>query len=370
MAARAAELGVKASARRRPLGANPAFETTPEAYARTTDIVPQSTAEEAMARVPRLGPGDSKYPNNGRMLPLMDLREGIAEQLADDIRPHLGSNTQNFYNTGPVYEGLDRVGINPEDFMRNSLAPTYAGTSPRTNTLQNLRNASMIEYLRGQGVPIDEHTYDTLGNVKGYPMMASHYALTDRLLRGANDINRNPKPTEFMGNVAGDLAGVTGDVHNIRGILYALNKKYPGAVPLDFLDPSARARYLETQQFNPASDVLDALGSATRNRAKSQVEYGPLTDINQSAAEKLGIPGAHEQALQWFQYGDKTGLGSEPKTIADLLNDRLDVTGQVLGEDPQQVLRRYANPNLEMRVPIMAKGGPVDTDRLREKYSV
>ena len=354
IAARQAELGVPKGARRQPLGVNPMFETTPEAYARTTDIVPQSSREDAIARIPFLPEGDMNYPKKGRVLPILERQHEIGAELARMTSDLVGSNVSNFYHTGPVHEGLDRIGVDPS-WIRDSFAPTYAGTSPRTETTQNLRNASMIDYLRGQGIPINEDTYASRGNISGYPMLGSHYALSDRLLRGAHDPMINPKPSEFMPGVSGDLTGVTGDTHHIRGVLKAFNNIYPGDLPVDWLVPGARAKYLDTGTFNPASDVDDSLATAARGGRKAQVEYGPMSMPTFHAADINKVPGGAQQAMQWFGFGDETGLASEPKTMTQLLNDRLDVTGQVLGISPEEVMRLYAKKGTT----LMAEGGSV-----------
>lgn len=365
METRAAEVDLPAKKRLTPTGANPAFETTPEAYARTSDIVPQSDPEVARFRIPRLPAGDTGYPNKNRIGPLTEMQEQIAQQIASDLRPEVGSNVGNFYKTGPMYEGVERLGLDPQEFMQGSFAPSYAGTSPRTNTLQNLRNASMIEYLRGKGVPINERTYEERGNIPGYPMMGSHYGLSNQLLTGTHNPMINPKPSEFMLNVAGDQTGVTADTHDISGILYAMNKAQPGSVPEGFIVPEARDKYRETGELNFKNQILNSLGSASRGGEKAQVEYGPIADVNFRAAEILGIPASEQQALQWFKYGPETGLASAPKTVVDLMNDRLDVTAQVLGISPEEVLRLY----VQKKIPLMAEGGEVDKQALFDKYA-
>jgi hypothetical protein len=365
METRAAELDVPTKKRLKPSGVNPAFETSQEAYNRTSDIVPQSDPEVARFRIPRLPAGDTSYPNKNRIGPLTDMQEQIAQQIAADLRPEVGSNVGNFYKTGPMYEGIERLGYDPEEFMRQSFAPSYAGTSPRTNTLQNLRNASMIEYLRGKDIPINERTYEERGNIAGYPMMGSHYRLSNELLTGTHNPMINPKPSEFMHNVAGDQTGVTADTHDISGILYAMNKAQPGSVPEGFIIPEAREKYRETGELNFKNQILNSLGYATRAGEKAQVEYGPIADVNFRAAEILGIPGSEQQALQWFKYGPETGLVSDPKTVVDLMNDRLDVTAQVLGISPDEVMRLY----LDKKIPLMAEGGEVEKQALFDKYA-
>jgi hypothetical protein len=77
--------------------------------------------------------------------------------------------------------------------------------------------------------------------------------------------------------------------------------------------------------------------------------------VTRLAAEKAGVAPASGHSLKWFAYGDQTGLMSAEKTITDLLNERINVTAQMLGETPEktwQMIRTGA-------IPLMAKGGAV-----------
>jgi plasmid maintenance system antidote protein VapI len=359
IAARAAQMELPKRERIKPSGQEPAIDTSREAYESTLAVVPQTDLQVARERLPRMETGaNAPYPAKDRIRPVIENREAIADTLAARIEPMLGITPRYFYHTGPMYDAARRAGLSADeasDFMRSSFAPAYAGTSPRTETEQNLRNASLLQYYRAQGRPISSEIYETEGNLKGYPMLGSHYDLTNRLLSGTADINRNPKPSEFNLNAQGDLSGVTGDTHYIRGVLSALNDIEPGGVPEEFLVPGAREAYRETGQFNPALDVDDTLRSMSRKGVKAQVEYGPMADVAFGVAERLGIRPAEAQALQWFGMGEQTGLKSAQKTISDLINERIDVTAQALGITPAEAYELY----VKGEIPLMAEGGVV-----------
>ncbi len=356
--ARAAQMEVPKNQRIKPLGVDPAIDTSKEAYKKTLKVVRQGDKKAARERLPRAAES-TKYPANDRIRPVIENREAIADALAAQIEPILDIPPRYFYHTGPMYDAARRTGATADEaerFMQQSFAPAYAGTSPRTETEQNLRNASLLQYYQAQGKPISSEIYETEGNLKGYPMLGSHYDLTNRLLSGEADINRNPKPSEFNRNAQGDLSGVTGDTHYIRGVLSTLNDIRPGELPLEFLTPKAQSKYRETGTFDPALDVDDTLRSMTRDKIKMQVEYGPMADVAFSVADRLGIAPAEAQALQWFGMGDKTGLKSAQKTISDLMNERIDVTAQVLGISPIEAYKLYVRGE----IPLMAKGGVVE----------
>ena len=97
-----------------------------------------------------------------------------------------------------------------------------------------------------------------------------------------------------------------------------------------------------------------------------QVEYGPMADVTFEAARQSGIAPGPMQSLGWFGSGAETGLASATKTIAELMNERINVTAQALGLHPQTVLRLFQ----EGKLPHMAEGGSVDAQELAEKYGV
>ena len=121
------------------------FKTTPEAYAETTQLVPQISIKD---RLP--GPlAGEKLPLKGRADPIVENTEAIAERIAQRLEPMVkqGDERLKFYHTAPVIRGLEQyAGMSiPEanTFMRG-WAGQGAATSPRTQTPPNLRNSSYL----------------------------------------------------------------------------------------------------------------------------------------------------------------------------------------------------------------------------------
>jgi hypothetical protein len=85
---------------------------------------------------------------------------------------------------------------------------------------------------------------------------------------------------------------------------------------------------LETQMVGPKG--------ATKSM---QTEYPIFADIWHGAANELGVSPAEAQSMGWFGLGSDTNLGSAPKTIADLIDERIDVTAQALGVAPKEAAR-------------------------------
>jgi hypothetical protein len=330
---------------------------TREAYERTRDIVPQVPFRELQ---PDLR-GGAKLPAGGRMGPLIEAQEDIAQELAGRLRPAVGSPDQYFYHTGPIAEAAANAGVPPDVFMKR-FSSYFAGTSPRTQTEPNLLNASMLQYRAAEGLPLDRPVLGLAGpeaaNDVGYAMITGmHPDLAARLdVDPTGQFAGNPKPSSFGLNTAGNLQGVTADTHAIRGALLAFDARYPGQIPRPwFKSDDAFGRYQEggVGSINLESDIDDSLKSAAVKGAKSQVEYGPMADIYERTSGLLDIAPAEAQALGWFGLGEDTGLRSASRSISGLMNDRINVTAQLLGLPQDVVAKLY----FQGRIPLAGAAG-------------
>jgi hypothetical protein len=358
------QVGLKPAQKMQPNGQNPVFEMTPEAYERTTDMVPQQSAGKLIPR----RTDDEAYPLDDRMRPLIENAKEISSSIAKDIRPTVGANTQYFYHTGPMYEGIERVAPGESVPFMDRFAKGFGGTSPRTQTEPNLRNASLLLYKDRNGLPFDSNLTglrpkDPKGefsaiNDGGYAMMDMHKNLTRAFLDEKGSYDSNPKPSIFRNNTMGNLSDPTIDTHNIRSVLLKLNELYPGSVPEGWFTEAGLAKYRETGKFDPwaKKDFNDSLQDATKKGVTRQVEYGPMADITRLVGRKLGVETAPAQSLMWFGYGDKTNLASSARTISQLGNDRINVTAQHLGLHPDQVLKLF----IDGKIPLMHAGGDVE----------
>ncbi len=354
--ARSEQMALKPKDRVQPSGET-IFDTTPDGYNRLE--MPQ-----AEVPVPRAPEGKS-LPKGNRAAPVVDMSQKISDTLAERMRPHLGTAAQYFYHTGPLVEKAVEMGI-PEDVARKQLkefALNYAATSPRTQTEQNLRNASLTRSKEKAGIPLDKQVGpggDGI-NEKGYPMMIGESGIHRKLvdaIRGNEgiDVNTNPKPYTFAENVAGNLDGVTVDTHAIRGALDAMNEVEPGSIPDGFILPKYREAYkADPSQLDPATWIDDTLGDQKVDGTKMQTEYAVFSDIYRLAAAKLGVSPAEAQSLGWFGSGHRTGLASEMKTVVELIDDRIDVTSQIMNVDKETVFKGF----MEGSIPLLSFGGAV-----------
>ena len=324
--------------------------------------------EQKDTPVPR-APEGKKLPLNNRGAKVIDMSDQISDVLAERARPLVGSNVQYFYHTGPLIDKAVELGIS-ENVAREQLkkfALNYAATSPRTMTEQNLRNASLVTAKQQRGVDLTE----MIGpggegvNEKGYPMMINpggiHKKLVDEAAADGLNFNTNPKPATFAENVSGNLAGVTADTHAIRAVFDVMNEIEPGSIPIEFIGgknakqtKEFREKYLtDPASLDPATMINDTLATQKIDGQDVQTEYAIFSDIYKKVAEKIGVKPAEAQSLSWFANGQKTGLASEPKTIVELIDERVDVTSQILGQPKNEIFKKF----MQGSIPLLSLGG-------------
>lgn len=316
------------------------FQTTPEAYAETENLVPQVSIKE---RLPGPLPGE-KLPLKERAAPVVENTEQIANAIAERLRPMVETNSPllSFYDTAPVMRGLQQhAGLSLDEanqFMRD-WAGQGAATSPRTQTPPNLRNSSYLQYRRASGSPLTRPVWEAEGNVPGFPMMGMHINLADLFARGAENLWTNPKPGVFRENWSGNLRDVTADTHNIRATLHVLDQLAPGSLSRSWFTNDAAYDLYREHGLGAVDvgDINDSVGDVTAKKVKRQSEYLPMAEPWYRAASNLGIAPARAQSGGWFEFGKTTGLQSPPKTIVNLLNDQIEATAKALGVPPEKV---------------------------------
>lgn len=338
-----------------PPAKEPVFTSSGDDVALTKALVPQRSIAGELPPMPK--PGD-KLPFKDRARPIVENTEAIANELVKDLS-RAPDKPVDFYATGPVLQGLmDRAGLSPAEantFMRD-WAGQGAGTSPRTQTPANLRNAAYLMYRRAQGDPLTSEAWAAEGNRPGFSMMKMHTDLANDFATGTNNLWSNPKPSTFRENWSGNLADVTVDTHNIRKLLDVADRLQPGSLPREwFNSDEAFNRYREGGGFPqggqlPVGDIRDTLGGAVvpGTGMKAQTEYPIMQAPTALAAQKLGIAPAEAHERLWFEGGERTGLRSPPMAIPDLLNSQIEATAKVLGLTPEAVLRLWAQRKIPL----------------------
>jgi hypothetical protein len=113
-----------------------------------------------------------------------------------------------------------------------------------------------------------------------------------------------------------------------------------------------------------SKELRDEAGNIVADRAV--MEYESLSRIYDNIAKKLDISPAEAQALAWFNYGQRTGLKSQPGSLVDLLNQQIDITSQVMEIRPEDVvhgLMRREIPLLTLTGGAMMNLGDEETEQ-------
>jgi hypothetical protein len=352
----------------------------PARFDRPLEAGPSTSGRELDAlRIENIAPG--------QQLPGSRARAGVATDLADNYGPVMdrivgelgpiarlmrGENVPGatpaqiasarageFYNMRPVYDALRESGVPHEEALRRirQEAQAIAGTSPRTDTEQNVLNSAFLQNRMARGLPVDAGSVQAAsGPGSGYGMIYDqHPALTRGLLEGEISLAQNPKPSIFARNISGDRSAVTADVHNVRAVNMLYNDVNPGGLPASSFESAKQyRRYREA--YTPDADgnvrgmndaelreilVARPSGQGVRGQDVS-TEYPIYNDITTRVGERLGLTPADAQALMWFHYGPRTGLASDAHTVPELLNQRISITAQGLGMSPEEVFRLYS----------------------------
>jgi len=370
--ARAAQMAIKNVSERTAYGGTKFFDDSIEAAVRDTRELMPGARNPVDIPIPR--PNRQSLSAKGgptkasvRVDWVNENAGDIASKMAEDLRPLLGTNAQYFYHLGPVKRKLLDMGYGEaevDDFL-DEFAKAYAAFSPRTPTTPNLLNAFLAMAKRRQGYDLRSVLGPGAGPgtvvEKGYPMMGIHIEGFDRVMNEGWNRMANPKPATFNENILGNHSLATVDVHATKAPLLIANDINPGSLPAEWIEPRFRDAYRENPESLTHNMLAEGMTSqALRDEAgnivadRAVMEYESLSKIYDNIAEKLNISPAEAQALAWFNYGQRTGLRSELGSLVDLLNQRIDITAQVMSETigdvvtPEDVVRGLMNREIPL----------------------
>jgi hypothetical protein len=362
--ARAGQMELKAGKR---VNANPNRERFVDSDYHTP--APGGTFEDLALKYPRNPNPNAPLPKGDRARILVDRRGDIADKLAEKIRAsgQMEKDTRYFYHSdGPLYRAAIKAGLSDEAARSwlSDFGNYFAATSPRTKVVENARNATSAMAKEAQGIGFRAPVGPGTGGLseRGYPMMTGkggiHGQLLDQVTSGRGiDLNTNTKPGNFGPNMVGNRSSVTVDTHAIRGIMQTLNEIDPGSVPVDFIIPKYRAAYAKDPSVLTPNMIMDTVGKQKIGPKgatySAQTEYPVFADIYHDVADRLGVDPAEAQSMGWFGLGNETNLGSTPHTLADVFDQRLDVTARLLGIPVKEAARLVFN----RKIPLMAGAG-------------
>lgn len=338
-----------------PEAERPIFETTPQAYRETDQIVPQRSVA---ADLPPLLPS-GEMPLGDRFGFLRDNASVVGERMAERLAPLVASDDPMlyFYGTAPVLKGLQKyAGHSPGEsvsFMRD-WAGQGAATSPQTSTPPNLRNASYLLHRWAKGEPVAHSGWTPEQNVPGYGVMGMHVGLAEKMRQGTIDAWLNPKPYTFREGWSGNTADVVADMHVNRANMIEYDNAFPGQLPRAVFASDAKyERYREVgslRAFNKLSDVFNEKSAPRKTvRGRAMLPEYPIQQLPLAhAARLLGISPGKAQSGAWFEYGSDTNLGSPPMTIPQLLNNQIEDAAKAMGVPTEKALEWWGRGKIPL----------------------
>lgn len=389
---KAEQMAIKDPSKRVQPSGEQMFDVTPQGY--RTGQPPMPAEAPPMPRLPE----GMKYNRGNRAGILAAQTKPIAKLIAERSRPFLEQHQQFFYHMGPILTKARELKIPEKEIQEwlKDFSKHYAAMSPRTKTHPNLLNASLITAKKHFGIKFDEIVGPGKGGLNeiGYPMMigkkepgvrgaGQHRGMMESIEGGGINPNLNTKPATFEQNFLGNLGGATADTHAIRGAILAMNDLKPGSVPIEYiagktgkLTAEYKAAYKADPSSLKASMIDDSIATQKVGGEAWQAEYAVFNDIYAQVGKELGVSPAEAQALAWFSGGDLTNLGSEAKSLVQLVNDRLDVTSQLVGESKDAVFRKFMGQSIPLlgigagvgATSLLGSGQQQDQPRLGQTY--
>lgn len=274
-----------------------------------------------------------------------------------------------WYQTGPLYQ-LYEDELGPEKAREKFTKDIQflASTSQGMSLPNNVRVSSYYQYLDEQGLPL---AIPPKGSGYGAKTQQGHLkGILDIKEKGELDYMANPKRATFANNLLGNESQVTIDKHNVR--MLAMLTKDPmflqtsaeiGGKKEGDADPpivkEMKKKGIDVKETSRDGKIFFSIkprqafndGKLTMARAlKSPVlwreaptdsEYGAYEKYQQDIAKELGMTPAEFQEATWLGAGGMTGLESPPETAIETIQKRVKYTADMLGKDPEMVMRQY-----------------------------
>lgn len=256
---------------------------------------------------------------------------------------------REWYNMDPVRARfVTELGPEQGEAAFRQFTQNIAAASPRSNIIDNMRNASHYFTQEASGMPLPAKQPAPYGHLA--QNLHRQNALTIRSPEGW-DLMRNPKPPSFAENLSGNQMPGTMDAHAIsvpailsRDPRFLMDSTQIPA-PAGVVDPVTGKPKLS---INPRSSysrgVFDMDEAQRRSTIWSNMpqenEYAALERWFGRIGEGMGMTPAQTQASGWVGGGRVSGLTSPPLPAAEILDRVIARTARERGLDPEEVLRR------------------------------
>lgn len=259
----------------------------------------------------------------------------------------------NWYNAEPLRERFVAELGSGGDEAFNKYMDFVAASSPRSDVGTNARNASFYYHrlMSGQGLP-EVGTRNPAPY--GHLAQKNHQSNALAVAGDGWDPLQNPKPASFAQNLMGNQAPVTVDTHAFRAP--AIFSADPRFLATSY-KPSKEAAPINFQKMLSSGEkTMDELVNTpvAWDAMPKKTEYAAMENYYKDLAREAGLTPAQAQASAWVGGSAHTGLMSdESKPFLHFLQDRIHLTAQKTGMDPQDVLSAF----IKGKMPLLSVGG-------------
>lgn len=300
-----------------------------------------------------------------RMNEMMN-RDDVREQMLQGIGAGVKQGSAGWYNTDQLRQAFQRELGDHGDAAYKRFLDYVSGASPRSNVLENIRNASFQHYLEAQG----HHPND----VNPFPYPYGHIAQNlhrmnaAKIRGGGYNLFDNPKPPSFAANLAGNWRPGTMDAHAMRAVgMLSQDPRFLASslrLPLgkDLAGTEQYQNVYPKRMFERGEiDMPKALATPGYwSNQPNPNEYKALEHYFRGLGREYELDTAPTQAAAWTGHGKMTGLGTEPLPFMALFDKVLNRTAYARGEEPKETLRRF----IRGEAPLYEEGGSVHENGL------
>jgi hypothetical protein len=256
---------------------------------------------------------------------------------------------REWYNMEPLRHAFVReLGEDEGTAAFRHYTQNIAATSPRSNIIDNMRNASYYFVQEPSGLILPVRQPAPYGHLA--QNLHRQNVETIRSPEGW-DLFKNPKPPSFAENLGGNQRPGTMDAHALS--VPSILSRDPRFLTTDLRIPSG-GDYFNLKPRASYGRGVFTMDEAVRrpqlwDAAPNPNEYGALEQRFRRLGEDLDMTTAQAQASGWVGGGRISGLTSPPLPAVDVFQRVVNRTAAQEGRSPQEVLRGFIHRQNALR---------------------
>ncbi|WKV16971.1 hypothetical protein [Microcystis phage MJing1] len=253
---------------------------------------------------------------------------------------------REWYNMEPLRIAfVNELGEEGGNAAFRHFTQNIAATSPRSNIIDNMRNASYYFTQEASGAPLPMRQPQPYGHLA----QNLHRMNVERIRGPGWDLMQNPKPPSFAENLAGNQLPGTMDAHalSVPAILSRDPRFLGTQLRVARTDPETGERgFADLQPRAAYGRGVFTMDEAVRrpqlwDNVPNPNEYGALEARFARLGDELDMTTAQTQASGWVGGGRISGLTSPPLPAVEVFQRVVNRTAQQTGREPQEVLRDF-----------------------------